>query len=58
MTGDQRQRIEVALAYPDECRDVRVLVIEDNFVSYGWISTRMELDLDQLQIHHGVYGRG
>ena len=38
-----------ALAYPDEYRDVRVLVNEDNLVTYGWISTRMELDPDQLR---------
>ena len=48
MTGDQRQRIEVALTYPDEFRDVRVLVTEDHLVTYGWISTRIELDPDQL----------
>ena len=49
MTRDQRQRIEVALAYPNEHRDVRVLVIEDNLVTYGSISTRIELYPDQLR---------
>ena len=48
VTRDQRQRIEVAIAYPDKFRDVRILVTEDNLVTYGWISTRIELDPDQL----------
>ena len=38
----------IALAYPKESRDVRVLVTEENLVSYGWTFTRIELDLDQL----------
>ena len=38
-----------ALAYPDEGRDVRALVTKDNLVEYGWISTRTELDPDQLR---------
>ena len=38
----------MALACPDEYRDVSVLIIEDNLVTYRWISTRMELDPDQL----------
>ena len=49
MSEDQRQRILEALAYLEEYRDVRVLVNEDNLVTYGWISTRMELDPDQLR---------
>ena len=49
MSGDQRERILEALAYPEEYRDVRVLITEDNLITYGWISTRMELDLDQLR---------
>ena len=46
MSRNQRQRILEALAYPKEYRDVRVLVTEDNLVTYGWISIRMELDPD------------
>ena len=38
-----------ALASLDEGRDVRALVTEDNLVEYRWISTRMELDPDQLR---------
>ena len=49
VTGAQRQRIEVGLTYPDEFRDVRVLVTDDNLVTYGWISTRRELDPGQLR---------
>ena len=49
VTRDQRQRIEVAIAYPDKFRDDRILVTEDNLVTYGWISTRIELDSDQLR---------
>ena len=48
MTLEQGKRIMTALAYPDEGRDVRALVTEDNLVEYGWISTRIELDTDQL----------
>ena len=32
------------MAYPKKYRDVWVLVNEDSLVTYGWISTRMELD--------------
>ena len=46
VSRDQRQRIMRALAVPDEFRDVRVLVNDDNLVTYGWISTLMELDPD------------
>ena len=49
MARDQRQRIEVAIAYSDKFRDVRILVTEDNLVTYGWISTCIELDPDQLR---------
>ena len=49
MAGDQRQRIEVGLAYPDEYRGIRVLITEDNLVTYGSISTRMKLDPNQLR---------
>ena len=48
MSRDQLQRIMEALAHPKEFRDVRVLITEDNLITYGWISTRMELDPDQL----------
>ena len=46
MTTEQEERINTALAYPDEARDVRALVNEDNLISHGWIRTRMELDPD------------
>ena len=49
MSREQRQRIIRAFAVPDEYRDVWVLVNEDNLITYGWISTRMELDPDQLR---------
>ena len=49
MTPEQAERIATALACPDEGRDVRALITEDNMVEYGWISTRMELDPDQLR---------
>ena len=39
----------MALSYLDMYRDVRVLVTEDNLVTYEWISTRIELDPDQLR---------
>ena len=48
MTRDQRLRIKSTLAYPDGCRDVRALVSKDDLVSYEWISTRKELNPDQL----------
>ena len=48
MTQEQGERILTTLAYLDEGRNVRALVTEDNLVEYKWISTRMELDLDQL----------
>ena len=44
MTAAQEERIISALASPDEARDVRALVVEDNLISHGWIRTRMELD--------------
>ena len=44
MTVAQEERIITALAYPDEARDVRALVTENNLITYGWIGTRMELD--------------
>ena len=46
MTTEQEERINTALAYLDEARDVRALVNEDNLISHGWIRTRMELDPD------------
>ena len=46
MTAVQEERITAALASPDEARDVRALVIEDNLITHGWIGTRMELDPD------------
>ena len=49
MTQEQVERITIALAYPDEGRDVQALVTKDNLVEHGWISTRMELDPDQLR---------
>ena len=49
MTAVQEERITTALSYPDEARDVRALVIEDNLITYGWIGTRMELDPYQLR---------
>ena len=49
VTQEQAERIATVLACPDEGRDVRALVTEDNMVEYRWISTRMELDPDQLR---------
>ena len=49
MTQDQGERITTALAYPKEGRDVPTLVTDNNLVTYGWITTRMELDPDQLR---------
>ena len=49
MTAEQEERIAIALAYPDEARDVRALVNEDNLITDGWIKVRMELDPDQLR---------
>ena len=49
MTQEQGERIMTALAYPDERRDVQALVTNDNLLEYKWISTRMELDPDQLR---------
>ena len=49
MTAEQEERINIALAYPDEARDVRTLVNEDNLITHGWIGTRMELDPDQIR---------
>ena len=49
MTTEQEERINTALAYPDEARDVRAFVNEDNLITHGWIRTRMELDPDQLR---------
>ena len=49
VTAEQEERIATALAYPDEARDVRALVNEDNLITYGWIKVRMELDPDQLR---------
>ena len=49
MTAEQEERINIALAFPDEARDVRALVNEDNLITYRWIGTRMELDPDQLR---------
>ena len=46
VTTEQEERINTALAYPDEARDIRALVNEDNLISHGWIRTRMELDPD------------
>ena len=43
---EQEERINIALTYPDEARDVRALVNEDNMISYGWIRTRIELEQD------------
>ena len=50
MTAEQEERINTALSFPDEARDVRALVIEDNLITHGWIRTRMELDPDQLRV--------
>ena len=49
MTAEQEERINTALSFPDEARDIRALVIEDNLITHGWIRTRMELDPDQLR---------
>ena len=49
VSGDQQQRILKAPAIPVEYKDVRVLINEDNLTTYGWISTRLELDPDQLR---------
>ena len=46
MTAEQEERINIALAYPDEAREVRALVNEDNLIAHGWIGIRMELDPD------------
>ena len=35
VTREQAERIATALACPDEGRDVRALVTEDNLVEYG-----------------------
>ena len=49
VTAEEEEWITTALAYPDEARDVRALVNEDNLITHGWIGTRMELDPDQLR---------
>ena len=49
MIAEQEERINTALSFPDEARDVRALVTEDNLITHGWIRTRMELDPDQLR---------
>ena len=43
MTPEQAERIATALACPDEDRDIRALVIEDNMMEYGWISNFYKL---------------
>ena len=48
MTEAQGLRIHAAIAFLNKDRDVRALVTEDNLVAHGWISSRMELDPDQL----------
>ena len=49
MTQEQGEWILTALAYLEEGTDVRALVTKDNLVEYRWISTRIELDPDQLR---------
>ena len=49
MSAAQEERITSALSSPDEARDVRALVVEENLFFHKWIGTRMELDPDQLR---------